>query len=239
MSRLTWLDENSLAFPPTSLALEDPNGLLAVGGDLSCERLIEAYNRGIFPWFSDNQPYLWWSPSPRMIIIPSEVHFGRTLRKQLRKNQFNITVDQCFEEVIERCSKINRNGEVGTWISDEIIRSYTRLHHMGLAHSIETRQNGILVGGLYGVSIGKVFFGESMFSQVSGASKIAFSYLAKQLSLWNYELIDCQIHTDYLQSFGAQEVSRERFEVLLNIAVQQKGTTDWSASWSPQEFGFD
>ncbi len=230
MGELAWLDE-TLNFPETSLALDDPDGLLAVGGDLSVPRLLEAYRRGIFPWYSENQPILWWSPSPRTILRPENLHLGRSNKKLLRQNPFTIRVDTAFHQVITHCSSINRPDQDGTWIMDETIEAYTALYAAGYAHSIEAWRDGNLVGGLYGVSLGKVFFGESMFSLESGASKVAFMHLVKTLKEWEYQLIDCQIHTDYLASFGAVEISRDTFELALREAVHQEDVNQWAKNW--------
>ncbi|PCK10166.1 MAG: leucyl/phenylalanyl-tRNA--protein transferase [Alteromonadaceae bacterium] len=221
MDALVWLDEQHLEFPDTSQALCDPDGLLAVGGDLSPERLLQAYSRGIFPWFSDDQPILWWSPDPRTVLVPAELHVGRSVRKLLNKKPFKITMDHAFHQVIRQCASISRNGENGTWITDDMLEAYLDLHHAGFAHSVEAWQGDQLVGGLYGIALGKAFFGESMFSSASGASKIAFVHLVKQLQRWQFELIDCQMKTEYLMSFGAKEVSREQFESKLKLAIPE------------------
>lgn len=230
MSHLVWLDEQ-LCFPDTSSALDDPNGLLAVGGDLSPARLVAAYSRGIFPWYSAGQPILWWSPSPRMVLQPQNLHVGRSNRKLLANHPFTIKIDTAFAQVIAHCAEVLRCEQDGTWITQEIQHAYVRMHQLGYAHSIESWLDGELVGGLYGIAIGKAFFGESMFSLVSGASKVAFLSIAQQLQEWNYELIDCQIYTDYLASFGAEEVPREQFEALLNSALKDKQTHDWRDAW--------
>ena len=177
-------------FPDVSLALREPDGLLAVGGDLRIERLLAAYQRGIFPWYSGDQPILWWSPDPRSVLFPDKLHISRSLRKTLRKQLFTITFDTAFEEVIHACSEPRADG-LGTWITDEMQQAYLRLHQSGYAHSVECWLNGKLVGGLYGVAMGKVFFGESMFSRVTDASKIAFVFLVRQLQRWQFEMIDC------------------------------------------------
>lgn len=239
MTQLVWLDELGVDFPPTQTALDDPNGLLAVGGALTLPRLRNAYRQGIFPWYSEGQPILWWSPSPRMNLQPEQLHLGRSTRKLLRKKLFSVTVDECFDEVMEHCAMVKRKHEDGTWITDEILEAYQELHRHGLAHSIEAWQDGTLVGGLYGVCVGKAFFGESMFSLVSGASKVAFSLLALQLKEWNFHLIDCQIYTEYLASFGAQELAREDFEAILERAVTLEHPQDWKAQWTLPEFGPD
>ncbi|VUD68805.1 Leucyl/phenylalanyl-tRNA--protein transferase [Thalassocella blandensis] len=237
MSQLTWLDDHSADFPPTSSALEDPNGLLAVGGTLSPDRLINAYSQGIFPWYSEGQPVLWWSPSPRMALEPAKLHLGRSTKKLIRKRIFSVTVDRCFDSVIHHCAAVKRQHEDGTWITDEIMEAYAEMHRLGLAHSIETWRDGELVGGLYGINIGKAFFGESMFSLESGASKVAFSLLAMQLKTWNFQLIDCQIYTDYLASFGATEMNRNKFEQKLAKAVEIPHSCKWSQQWSMPAYG--
>lgn len=237
MSQLPWLDECGITFPPTSSALDDPNGLLAVGGILTPERLQNAYRHGIFPWYSDGQPPLWWSPSPRMTLDPKHLHLGRTTKKLLKKRKYAVTVDRCFNDVIRHCALVKREHEDGTWITDEILDAYMELHRRGIAHSVEAWHHGELAGGLYGVSIGKAFFGESMFSLESGASKVAFSLLALQLKQWEFELIDCQIYTDYLASFGAEEIDREKFEQKLAKAVDIPHSCDWRELWSIPEFG--
>ena len=179
-------------FPDVSLALRDPDGLLAIGGDLSIERLLAAYRRGIFPWYSDDQPILWWSPDPRSIIRPKNLVISKSLNKTLKKKTFKVSFDQAFVDVIVQCAQ-PRQKESGTWITDEMTQAYIRLHNAGHAHSVECWQENKLVGGLYGIAIGKVFFGESMFSLVSDTSKVAFVYLIKQLQNWGYEMIDCQV----------------------------------------------
>jgi len=209
-------------FPNVSLALRDPDGLLAVGGDLSIERLLTAYQRGIFPWYSGDQPILWWSPDPRSVLFPNKLHVSRSLRKTIRKQLFDITFDTAFTEVIQACSEPRTDG-LGTWITDEMQQAYLRLHQAGYAHSVESWLNGKLVGGLYGVAIGNVFFGESMFSHVTDASKVAFVFLVRQLQRWQFELIDCQIQTAHLNQFGAELIPRSRFVQLLDQYCNQPG----------------
>jgi leucyl/phenylalanyl-tRNA--protein transferase len=217
-----WLNPNDPTdFPDVELALRDPDGLLAVGGDLSVERLLAAYRRGIFPWYSGDQPILWWSPDPRSVLFPDKLHISRSLRKSLRKHPFTITFDTVFADVIHACSQ-PRADDVGTWITDEMQQAYIRLHQAGYAHSAECWLNDKLVGGLYGVAIGKVFFGESMFSHVSDASKIAFTFLVRQLQEWQFELIDCQIETAYLNQFGAELIARSEFITLLKQLCNQR-----------------
>ena len=211
-------DIHKAIFPDVKLALTEPDGLLAVGGDLSVERLTAAYQQGIFPWYSEGQPILWWSPDPRMVLEPKDIKVSRSLSKTIRKQEFKITFDQSFREVITACSESRlEKGRIQdeTWILDEMIEAYVQLHEQGYAHSVECWQNGKLVGGLYGLAIGKVFFGESMFSRVSDASKIAFVSLAKQLEKWGFKLIDCQVYTSHLESLGASMISRQQFISLL------------------------
>ncbi len=190
--------------------MRHPNGLLAAGGDLSVPRLLAAYRCGIFPWFSEGEPILWWSPDPRMVLFPAELKMSRSLDKTLRKGRFRITADTAFGRVIEACSA-PRPGQSGTWITREMIEAYCALHEAGFAHSIESWLEGELVGGLYGVAIGRAFFGESMFSRSSDASKVALVALVRQLSRWQFGLIDCQIKTAHLASFGAREIARADF----------------------------
>lgn len=210
MNQLPWLDTNKNIFPDPSSSLLEPNGLLALGGDLSSERLVAAYQQGIFPWYEEGQPILWWSPNPRLVLFPDELYIGRTLKKNLAKSELQITYDQAFEEVIQACAIRNGNS-TETWITEEMMQAYIKLHNKGIAHSVEAWDQGKLVGGLYGLSVGKVFCGESMFSLQSNASKIAFVHWAQQLQKQGCELIDCQIASDYLCSFGAREVSRKEF----------------------------
>ena len=210
-------------FPDVSLALREPDGLLAVGGDLSVERLLAAYQRGIFPWYSGDQPILWWSPDPRSVLFPDKLHISRSLRKTLRKQQFKITLDTAFTDVIHACSQ-PRAGDPGTWITDEMQQAYIRLHQAGHAHSTECWLNDKLVGGLYGVAIGKVFFGESMFSKTTEASKVAFVFLVQQLQRWQFGLIDCQIQSAHLDQFGAELIPRVEFTSHLNEFCQAGGS---------------
>lgn len=241
MSDLIWLDTQSIVFPPSELAFEDPNGLLAAGGDLSVERLVAAYRLGIFPWYDESQPILWWSPSPRMVLTPTHVYFNRSLKKLANKKRFTVSVDKAFSRVIEHCSNTSRGEDNGTWITPEMKAAYIELHHSGFAHSIEVWQGGDLVGGLYGVAINRMFFGESMFSLESGASKIGFATLCVQLKKWGFIGIDCQVHTDYLASFNAKEIPRNEFEALLRQSNEHSkaGTpqSDWYANWQMPCYG--
>ncbi len=202
-------------FPPTSEALDYPNGLIAVGGELSSDTLLTAYRRGIFPWYEAPQPVMWWTPNPRSILRPDALHISRSLRKTLRRNQFRLSVDQCFAKVIYHCAEA-RQDVPGTWIGDEMMAAYTHLHQQGIAHSIEVYNlDGHLVGGLYGVALGQAFFGESMFSLRSNASKVAMVGLVYLLKKAGFRLIDCQIESDHLNSLGACNISRVNFEHLL------------------------
>lgn len=222
MIRIPWLAPDSLEFPPPDQALADPNGLLAAGGDLSPARLLAAYRQGIFPWYEEGQPILWWSPQPRVILVPKDIHVSRSLRKVMRRDELQVTADRCFAEVVKACAG-PRGGVSGTWITPEMAEAYTTLHQLGYAHSVETWRDGELVGGLYGVAIGRAFFGESMFSHASNASKLALVHLAGQLAEWGYGLIDCQVETGHLCSMGATSVSRAVFQnVLLNYTKSER-----------------
>jgi len=211
-SSIVLLDER-LIFPPIENANAD--GLLAVGGDLSPERLLLAYQSGIFPWFDRDSPILWWSPDPRMVLYPHKIKISKSMRKVLRSDQFQLTVNTCFENVIDRCSHIKRSGQNGTWITTEMIDAYIELHKKGYATSYEVWENERLVGGLYGIDIGHIFCGESMFSTVSNASKFAFIRLAQDVEAKNYKVIDCQMHTEHLERMGASEIPRNSFIDLL------------------------
>jgi len=206
---IPWIDANH-PFPPLSRALKQPNGLIAAGGDLSVQRLLEAYHSGIFPWFSDGDPILWWSPDPRMVLFPSELRISRSLAKALRKRRFRVTADLAFAAVVEAC-RAPRAGQRGTWITRDMTEAYCRLHESGHAHSVETWLGDEMVGGLYGVALGRAFFGESMFSRATDASKVALVALVRQLERWRFGLIDCQMKTEHLASFGAREIPREDF----------------------------
>lgn len=214
---IRWLDPHqSPHFPATSSALNEPNGLLAAGGALSVEWLLEAYRQGIFPWFNDDQPILWWTPAPRTILLPENFHLSTSLRKLIRQQPYKITQNLAFSSVIQRCAE-TREDQAGTWIVDPMINAYIAMHQAGHAHSIECWDaDDQLVGGLYGVSIGRVFFGESMFSRVSNASKLCLHRLTNS---GDYELIDCQMATSHLMSLGAIEVGREQFEAMLKRSI--------------------
>jgi leucyl/phenylalanyl-tRNA--protein transferase len=210
------LDED-LLFPPPELAGED--GLLAVGGDLSEDRLLLAYSMGIFPWFSDDTPILWWSPDPRLVLKPDELKISRSLRKTLEKKVFRVTFDTAFEEVIRACASVPRKDGQGTWITGDMIEAYFRLHEAGIAHSVESWHEGELAGGLYGVALGSVFFGESMFARKSDASKTAFVMLVRYLRERNFRMIDCQVRTRHLMSLGAREIPRSEFSRILRESL--------------------
>ena len=205
-------------FPPVEQALVEPNGLLAAGGDLSPARLLDAYARGIFPWFNDEDPVLWWSPDPRMVLLPRELHLSRSLRRTIRSQEFTVTFDRAFQGVMEGCAS-PRDKQDGTWITADRMRAYTRMAELGHAHSVEAWADGELAGGLYGVAVGRIFYGESMFTRRSNASKVAVAWLARQLDRWQFELIDCQMSTEHLASLGAREVPRADFLRRLERAI--------------------
>ena len=210
--------QHDTPFPPVESALRSPNGLLAAGGDLQPARLLEAYRRGIFPWFNASDPILWWSPDPRMVLLPDEFKMSNSLRKTLRKGKYEIRTDTAFVEVMRACAS-PREGQDGTWIQEEVINAYVRLHHTGHAHSIETWMDGELVGGLYGVSLGRMFYGESMFSKKTDSSKIALAHLVFQLKRWNFGMIDCQMNTAHLATLGAREIPRSQFLMRLQELI--------------------
>lgn len=214
MSPIPWLSPKHYGFPDPSLALDEPNGLLAVGGDLSPERILSAYRQGIFPWFNPGDPILWWSPNPRAVVFPTQLHISKSLRKTLRKGVYRVTFDQCFREVMHACAA-PRSYADGTWISADIIAGYSALHERGFAHSVEVWLDDELVGGLYGMALGKVFFGESMFSRANDASKVGFAHLVRQLCAWDFQLIDCQVANEHLSSLGAVAIAREEFQQML------------------------
>jgi leucyl/phenylalanyl-tRNA--protein transferase len=204
-----YLLSDDLVFPSPKLAPKE--GLLAVGGDLRQERLLLAYRMGIFPWYSRYEPILWWSPDPRLVLYPGEIRVSKSLQKTIKKGLFRITMDQAFEAVIDACAQSRTSADEGTWIVEEMIDAYRKLHESGFAHSVEAWRDDRLAGGLYGVSLGKCFFGESMFTHISNASKVAFVALVKHLQALNFDLIDCQVTTPHLLTFGAREISRTRY----------------------------
>jgi leucyl/phenylalanyl-tRNA--protein transferase len=223
---IPWLTEND-RFPPVERALKDPNGLLAAGGDLSLPRLIEAYQNGIFPWYSDDQPLLWWSPDPRMVLFPDELRISRSLRKRLARRDYEVRIDTAFEVVIEACSA-PRTGQQGTWITPEVAEAYAGLARAGLAHSVETWIDGELAGGLYGVALGRMFYGESMFTRAPDASKLALAHLVRQLGRWEFGMIDCQMKTAHLARFGAREIPRADFiRKLANLVNYPVTARNW------------
>ena len=202
-----------LFFPPVAQANRD--GILAIGGDLSVERLVLAYKSGIFPWFEDGDPIIWWSPNPRMVLFLDELIISKSMRNILNRNSFTITFNQNFRDVISHCQQVKRDGQNGTWITNDMIEAYCKLHEIGTAKSVEVWQNGELVGGLYGIDLGTIFCGESMFSLVSNASKVAFIALVKQLKDKDYKLLDCQVYNPHLESLGCREIKREEFMSIL------------------------
>ena len=206
--------EAKQAFPPIAQALAEPNGLLAIGGELSAERLLQGYSQGIFPWFSEGDPIMWWSPDPRMVLFPAEIKISKSLQKRLK--HADVRVDTEFGAVMQACAGIPRVGQNGTWILPEMIETYCELHRLGYAHSVEVWQDNTLVGGLYGVALGKMFFGESMFHRATDASKIALVHLTRL----GYGMIDCQMHTPHLASLGAREIPRQEFAEKLRELVQ-------------------
>ncbi len=215
-------------FPAIETALTDPDGLLAIGGCLSSQRIINAYKQGIFPWYSPGEPVLWWSPDPRLVLFPEHLKVSRSLGKTIRKDLFKVSYDQAFPQVMQYCAA-PRDDESGTWITEEMYLAYTELHQQGVAHSMEAWFEGELVGGLYGIAIGQVFFGESMFHKKTNASKVAFCFLVQQLSAWNYQLIDCQVHTNHLSSLGAEEIERKEFSRLIKqYCAIQPSNTAWN-----------
>ena len=212
--------------------LSDPNGLLAVGGDLKPERLIAAYRQGIFPWYEDPQPILWWSPHPRAVLFPAKVLVSRSLKKRIKRGEYTVSCDQAFKEVVRSCALTPRRNQDGTWITNDIYQAYNELHKMGVAHSIEVWYQDKLVGGLYGLAIGRIFFGESMFSLRTDASKVAFVSLASQLQQWDFEMIDCQVSNPHLMSLGAEEIDRQLFTRILAANIDREGPKIW-----PQNLG--
>lgn len=226
---IPWLPQEEIAFPPVTVALIDPPGLLAAGGDLSPERLITAYRHGIFPWYSPGDPILWWSPDPRMVLIPAELKISRSLARTLRNTEYEVRFDSAFGDVIRACAAAPRDGQHGTWITEEMQQAYLRLHDLGHAHSVETWIEGRLAGGLYGIAIGGVFFGESMFSCVKDASKIALAHLCEHLQRHSFGIIDCQMKTSHLASLGARPIPRRDFIAALELLVDRG---DMPGRWS-------
>jgi leucyl/phenylalanyl-tRNA---protein transferase len=217
-------------FPPGDQALTEPNGLLAVGGCLSPQRLIAAYRQGIFPWYGDGEPILWWSPDPRLVLRPAEFHRSRTLQRQLRRQPWTFSFDQAFDQVIRACAA-PRSYASGTWLNADMQRAYGQMHRLGWAHAFEVWNGDELVGGIYGVAVGRAFFGESMFHRATNASKAALAYACACLQAWEYSLIDCQVHTPHLVSLGATEVSRHEFmESLRTLCPRAPGPAAWKSA---------
>ena len=219
------LSTKNIVFPPIKNALIEPNGLLAVGGNLNVNTLIKAYKQGIFPWFNINEPILWWSPNPRLVLYPEQLHISRSLKRLAKKNSYQITVDTQFNNVITKCAAVR--GKIGTWINPQMIQAYNRLHENGYAHSIEVWASNKLVGGLYGVACGQVFFGESMFSIESNTSKLALIKLVEVLQKKNFKLIDCQQQTSHLESMGATLIDRQHFSKLLITYCNSDNIGKW------------
>lgn len=234
---IPWLADDT-PFPPAETALGSPDGLLAAGGDLTVPRLLEAYSHGIFPWFSPGETTLWWSPNPRMVLIPGEFKISRSLARTLRNGVYEVRCDTAFEQVMRGCAA-PRAAHSGTWIGEDMIAAYCALHQSGYAHSVETWVDGRLAGGLYGVSIGRMFYGESMFSDASNASKIALAHLAKQLERWQFGMIDCQMNTPHLASLGAREIPRSEFIASLKELIHCRPTDEVLLSGHPTDWQFD
>jgi leucyl/phenylalanyl-tRNA---protein transferase len=220
------ISRRKIEFPDPDEA--DESGLLAIGGDLSIDRLKFAYSKGIFPWYEDGMPILWWSPDPRMVLFPDKMIISHSLKQSLKKNQFTFSIDKAFEKVIANCSHTPRKGEAGTWITREMKNAYIRLHEAGYAHSAETWLDGKLVGGLYGVALGKVFFGESMFHHVTNASKVALYHLVEKLHNWGFQIIDAQIYTNHLESLGGELIQRGQY---LRILEEAQQIADVNGTW--------
>lgn len=219
--RLHWLDprDPNQPFPPPQRAMRDPNGLLAIGGDLSVNRLLRAYSAGIFPWYNPSEPILWWCPDPRAVLEPNAFHASHSLEKRVRKADYAVTLDRAFPEVLDGCTT-SRRGSQGTWLGPDMKRAYRELFAAGHAHSVEVWRGGKLVGGLYGVALGRTFFGESMFSVETDSSKLALYWLSRQLAVWAFDQIDCQIASEHLRTLGAVEVPRDRFLARLRASQQ-------------------
>ncbi|HEX6002987.1 MAG TPA: leucyl/phenylalanyl-tRNA--protein transferase [Burkholderiales bacterium] len=226
---ITWLDAQT-PFPPLDAALNEPNGLLAAGADLSPDRLIDAYRHGIYPWYSAGQPLLWWSPDPRMVLFVDEFKMSRSLARRVRRREFDIRVDTAFDAVIRGCADAPREGQYGTWITHEMVQAYRRLHALGYTHSVEAWRDNDLVGGLYGVALGSVFFGESMFARQTDASKVCLAALVALLQQRGATLIDCQQETEHLASMGARPIPRSEFARELDELINSNAAP---AGWKP------
>ena len=231
---IPWLTADD-AFPPVGRALREPNGLLAAGADLSVPRLLQAYRSGIFPWFNDDQPILWWSPDPRMVLFPAELKISRSLGKRLRRRDYEVRADTAFGAVMRACAA-PRAGTPGTWITPEMVEAYEAFHRAGYAHCVETWIGGELAGGLYGVALGRVFFGESMFTRATDASKMALAHLVRQLARWEYGIVDCQMTTPHLARLGAREIARADFMRKLGELVNYAQTV---SNWRLDDDLFD
>ena len=231
---IPWLEPGD-PFPPVDTALRDPDGLLAAGLELTPQRILDAYRQGIFPWFSEGQPVLWWSPDPRMVLVPAEIRITLSMRKVLRNRPYEVRCDTAFEAVMRACAE-PRDGQAGTWISDHMIAAYGALHMQGWAHSVETWVDGELAGGLYGLALGKMFYGESMFSRARDTSKIALVHLARYLESQGYALIDCQMNTAHLASMGGREIARSEFCRVLSQSVQSAHPRRWRPDEIPAYF---
>lgn len=227
-----------LIFPDPREA--EPDGLISIGGDLSPARVLLAYHYGIFPWYSDDQPYLWWSPDPRMLVYPSQFHVSKTLKRKLKSDEYQVRFDTNFAAVIRSCAEIPRRHEDGTWITEEMIHAYSELHRMGYAHSVEVYRDEKLIGGQYGLSLGRAFFGESMFSRERDASKIAFANLAALLKSWDFDFIDCQLPTEHLKSLGGVEVPRLQYLEMLDKTLDYEHRRyHWTESVNPWRAGLE
>ena len=224
------ISRRSFEFPDLDEA--DESGLLAIGGDLSVDRLKLAYSKGIFPWYERGMPILWWSPDPRMVLFPDKMIISHSLKQIIKKQQFTVTIDTAFEKVIKNCAKTPRKGERGTWITREMQHAYIDLHEAGFAHSAEAWLDGELVGGLYGVALGKAYFGESMFHHVTNASKVAFYHLVEKLTIWNFKIIDAQVYTNHLESLGGEMIPRSQYLQILEGALEVE---DITGSWERRE----
>jgi leucyl/phenylalanyl-tRNA--protein transferase len=234
---IPWLKQAPL-FPPVEMALTEPNGLLAAGGDLSPERVLAAYTRGIFPWSAPSEPILWWSPDPRMVLFPADFKLSRSLAKTLRNKAYEVRLDTAFSAVLANCASVPRHGQSGTWITAEMKRAYLRLHELGYAHSVETWMGDELAGGLYGIAIGRVFYGESMFARVTDASKIALAHLCRFVEQRGFAVIDCQMQTEHLASLGARPIPRSDFVASLEAWIQAGYPPGrWPADGAAELFG--
>ncbi|HEX6930370.1 MAG TPA: leucyl/phenylalanyl-tRNA--protein transferase [Gammaproteobacteria bacterium] len=239
MTGLHWItpDEPADAFPPVDRALRDPDGLLAVGGDLGRDRLLSAYRKGIFPWFNPGQPVLWWSPDPRAVLFPADLHLSRSLRRTLKRGHFTWSIDADFEAVIRACATTSRRGQAGTWITDEMFAAYCDLHAEGHAHSVEVWNGTRLAGGIYGIASGRVFFGESMFAHETDASKAALAVLVREMIARDFVVLDCQVASAHLASLGSREIPRVDFLALLERHAQPTTPGRWRLEVATGDLG--